>query len=242
MFATLKLWIYRPLQRPRHSPTMAMIPRSRILHVSLEVVEKINRVLIDPSARPFQWLSVTWISWHAFAVIIAELCVHTDGELVERAWSLVNVVFEDTARHIADSHQGRLWRPIKKLMSRALTVRRQHLGHSNSITGCLRPADSRLANQLLSTTNSQLNNLYDAGAQQNEQSDPPVFLQQYQQSSNTTDYVSAGWDPWAAIAPFGEPNYNPDLNRVAWTNWETFIDELQVDESLLPEQIYGLPF
>jgi hypothetical protein len=85
MFAPMKLWIYRPLQKPRYASTMARIPHSWILHASLEVVEKINTVLLDPSARPFRWLITIWFSWHALAVMIAELCVQTEGPLVEQA-------------------------------------------------------------------------------------------------------------------------------------------------------------
>ena len=62
VFAMMRLWIYRPLQRPRYCPAIATMPHSWILHVSLEVLEKTNNVLVDPSARRFRWLTTIWIS------------------------------------------------------------------------------------------------------------------------------------------------------------------------------------
>jgi hypothetical protein len=34
---------------------------------------------------------------------------------------------------------------------------------------------------------------------------------------------------------------NHDLNQMAWTNWENFIDDFQADGGLLSGQEYGLP-
>ena len=245
MFATLKLWIYRPLQRPRYSPRRVTIPHSWILHVSLDVVEKINKVLLDPSARPFKWLTTIWISWHALAVMIAELCVQTEGPLVERAWSLVDIVFEDTARHIADSHQGRLWRPIRKLMNRAQAVRKKHLTDSSSIAGSLLPGIPRTASPPVSSRNTHVSNINNMEVPperwSNVPSDTPERVQQHRQGGNAAECASVGWDPWAATVPSGQLNYSSDLNQIAWTNWETFIDELQTDGSFLPGETFGIP-
>jgi hypothetical protein len=244
MFATMRLWIYRPLQRPRYSPTMAAIPHSWILHISLEVVEKINKVLVEPSARPFRWLTAIWISWHALAVMIAELCVQTEGPLVERAWSLVNVVFEETARHIADSNQGRLWRPIKKLMNKAQAIRKKHLEDSSSVPGRLPlQGDSWLPNQVASQSNTQFTNMELLGTEVDSNMADNIChrIQQQQQSANTTELLSVGWDPWPATGPSGRMNYNQDLNQIAWTNWETFIDDLRADEGLLSGRECGMP-
>jgi hypothetical protein len=241
MFATMKLWIYRPLQKPRYASTMARIPHSWILHVSLEVVEKINTVLLDPSARPFRWLTTIWISWHALAVMIAELCVQTEGPLVEQAWSLVNVVFEETARHIADSDQGRLWRPIKKLMKKAQAVRKTHLGVSTSISVSMPHGD--LVNNAGVLPNTQITSTDVMGTEVglSAQDDTSGGVQWLQQGVNTTGLMSVGWDPWAVAGPLGEMEDNHDLNQMAWTNWENFIDDFQADGGLLSGQEYGLP-
>jgi hypothetical protein len=244
MFATMRLWIYRPLQRPRYSPTMVTIPHSWILHVSLEVVEKINKMLVEPSARPFRWLTTIWISWHALAVMIAELCVQTEGPLVERAWSLVNVVFEENARHIADSDQGRLWRPIKKLMNKAQAIRKKHLEDSSSVPGP-QPlhGDSGLANQVVPLPNTQFTHMDVVGteAESNVAGDISGHVHQQQQSVNTTELLSVSWDPWPATGLSGGMDYNQDLNQIAWTNWESFIDDLRADEDFLSGRECGMP-
>lgn len=242
MFATMRLWIYRPLQKPRYGSTVATMPHSWILHVSLEVVEKINTLLIDPSAKPFRWLTTIWVSWHALAVMIAELCVQTEGPLVERAWSLVNVVFEETARHIADSDHGRLWRPIKKLMNKAQAVRKRHLGVSTSISAPL--PHGELVNHVDALPNTQVTNTDVMGTDVGSNSLGNItgrVQQQLPQSVNTTELMSVGWDQWTAAGPSGRMEDDRDLNQMAWTNWENFIDDLRADGGLLSGQEYGLP-
>jgi hypothetical protein len=66
-------------------------------------------------------------------------------------------------------------------------------------------------------------------------------VQWLQQGVNTTGLMSVGWDPWAVAGPSGEMEDHHDLNQMAWTNWENFIDEFQADGGLLSGQEYGLP-
>ena len=127
MIAIMWLFTYRPLQRHPSTPTSVTIPPPGILHFSVEVLEKSIQVGVDPSGLPFRWISTIWVQWHALAVVIAELCVQTEGPTVERAWRVVNMVFEEIAQHVADSDRGKLWRPIKKLMNKAQAVRKRYL-------------------------------------------------------------------------------------------------------------------
>jgi len=239
MFATLRLWVYRPLQRPRYCPRMTTIPHSWILHISLEVVEKINKVLDDSSARPFRWLTAIWISWHALAVVIAELCVQTEGPLVERAWCLVNVAFEETARHIADSNHGRLWRPIKKLMNRAQAVRKKHLDDSTSIPGPLSPyGDPGLAKEGGRPITTQVTNMEVMSAEVGPNTLDEVVgrTQLLHQSVNTPERILVCWDPLETSGTADRMEYNQDLNQMAWANWENFIDDLRADGGLVSGQ------
>ncbi|KAH8594207.1 hypothetical protein B0O99DRAFT_625326 [Bisporella sp. PMI_857] len=237
MIANMWLWTYRPLQRRRHSPAVVTIPHSWILQVSIEVTEKVNQLLVDSSSSPFRWVSTSWVAWHALAVMIAELCVQTEGPLVERAWSVVNIVFEETARHIADSDKGRLWRPIKKLMNKAQTVRKKHLEDAASTSDSF-PAEGglRLANQIGPMSNSQFADLdfMDMEPWPKVLGDTSGCVQLLQQGVKTTDPTPANWDPWVATGPSEQMDYNNDLNQMAWRNWESFIDDFRADRDILP--------
>ena len=64
---------------------------------------------------------------NSLAITLAELCVQTDGPLVERAWACVGGTYEYVEKHIADGSGGNLFRPIKRLMAKAQKVRQKHL-------------------------------------------------------------------------------------------------------------------
>lgn len=67
----------------------------------------------------FAWWRDGYPQWHALAVALAELCVQTEGALVERAWRTVDKILPVWREKVADSHRGALWRPIRKLLRKA---------------------------------------------------------------------------------------------------------------------------
>lgn len=67
----------------------------------------------------FVWWQDGYVQWHPLAVALAELCVQTEGPLVERAWATVERVFPLWSHKVADAKRGALWRPIRKLYRRA---------------------------------------------------------------------------------------------------------------------------
>ncbi|KAI9789148.1 MAG: hypothetical protein M1833_002765 [Piccolia ochrophora] len=247
IIATLWLYTYRPLQRRSDSPTSAAIPPPDILHLSIEVVEKALRVPMDSSSRPYIWISTIWVQWHALAVMIAELCVQTEGATVERAWNIVDTVFEESARHIADSDKGRLWRPIKKLMSKAQSVRRKYLEDSASrsrsmpIGGASKPID-----QTVSGRDTQLPdlNVMQIESEPKLLGDTSGFVQQPSRSLTGIEPMSFNWDQGVATGPPDQMNYNNELDQMAWTNWETFLDDFHANGEFLPgsESVIPPPF
>jgi hypothetical protein len=244
MIAIMWLFTYRPLQRHPDSPTSVKIPHPGILLLSVEVMEKTIQVSMDTSFAQFRWISNTWVQWHALAVMIAELCVQTEGPVIERAWSIVNTVFEETARHVADSDKGRLWRPIKKLMNKAQVVRKKHLedAAANSDSGLAREAPNP-ANQTVLWPNIQISdlNLMEMEAEPKLLGDTTGLVQQPQQSITSTEPISINWDAWLATGPSDQKEYNNELNQTAWTNWETFIDDLEGNGDFLVGQEGAVP-
>ena len=236
--ATMWLIVYRPLQQ-RPDSSSSQLPDPGILGLSVEVLERAYQLDTDPAASPYRWLSQTYVQWHALAVTIAELCVKTEGPMVERAWAILMPVFGKASRHVADSNEGMLWRPIKKLMNRAQGLRQEYLG-------------SRSASADLSVTLSDCN----ASDQDNHRADtgdpmfgiienvqeamegvtPPVEgLQLAPSISGSTPF---DWDPWLAAASTSiessrRSQYNDDMNQMAWTNWENFVNCFQGQDEVV---------
>ena len=244
MIANMWLWTYRPLQKRRGSPSLVAIPQSWILYVSLEVIEKSIQMSVDSSCKSFRWIVTIWVQWHALAVLITELCLQTKGPLVERAWTAVNTVFEETARHVADSNKGRLWRPIKKLMNKAQLVRKKHLEDTASTSASFDPGEPlRVANEQFPPPNTQVLDLgaLELEARPRPLNDTPGPAQHLQQSIEITEPIIADWDPWVATEPSDQTHYDNDLNQIAWTNWESFVDDFQASGDGLSGRENGIP-
>lgn len=73
----------------------------------------------------FRWWQDGYVQWHPLSVALAELCVQTEGPLVERAWRTVDRVLPLWRDKVADRKGGALWRPIRKLARRARERRAQ---------------------------------------------------------------------------------------------------------------------
>ncbi|KAI9171854.1 Bikaverin cluster transcription factor bik5 [Paramyrothecium foliicola] len=120
----LKLWL--AIQYPFTSPLPIVRPivsRETLLRTALSVMELSERAQLPPWKDRFSWWTYTYVQWHPLAVTLAELCLRTEGELVDRAWEVVERVFPLWRERIADTARGNLWRPIKKLMKKARAAR-----------------------------------------------------------------------------------------------------------------------
>ena len=200
------LLVYRPIQGRRGGPS----PRTEnpgILGLSVEILERAHQLNTDPAASPFRWLARTYVQWHALAVTIAELCTQTEGPEVERAWAILEPVFAENARHVADTNKGLLWRPIIKLMNRAKKLRSAYL-NSHSMTSDGPPT--------LPVFNA--------------------FIQPPLDTSPSLPFDWHPWLAATAIANGdsngqGESNGN---NTQAMVNWEEFINDFEHDNLFDP--------
>lgn len=122
----LELLLQYPLQ-PNASTLNSERDRDGSLERATIILEMANEAEGSEVPANFRWFIKTYPQWHPLAVALAELCSKTEGPVVERAWSIVNVVFDKLGNRIADTKRGSLWRPIKKLHTRAQAARSQHL-------------------------------------------------------------------------------------------------------------------
>ena len=120
-----RIWLSLYLPFPHEvRPTQQGMTRERLLQTAVEVLEYGYLLEHEPALAQWRWASSTWVPWHPLAVTLAALCIQNQGPLVERAWKIVDLVYENWAVRVADSARGMLWRPIKKLMGKAQANRR----------------------------------------------------------------------------------------------------------------------
>ncbi len=117
----LKMWLSQryPL-RARDQPIYANATPDQTLHTAVSILEIMMNLYEDnPKSSRFKWVGRTWVQWHPLAVILAELCVQTEGPLVKRAWAVVESVWNKYGERVADTEGGMLWKPIKRLLKKA---------------------------------------------------------------------------------------------------------------------------
>ena len=130
----MRIAVYHPPLHDMRGMIQQYVSRELVLKAAVENLEYSHLLAFEPTVAHWRWYFNTRVQWHALAATLAELCVQDKGPLVERAWKVVDAVFEQWASHIADSRSGMLWRPIKKLMSKAQSKRAESRMQNMSIT------------------------------------------------------------------------------------------------------------
>jgi hypothetical protein len=132
------LTIHHP---PHHNVTQFLPPevRSKVLLVSLEVLERSRPLETKQEIQQWAWLFRSFVQWHAIAYLLAGLCQQQQGqrplrqEFIDRAWKQLDYVFRergrDDGRHIKE---GRLWLALTRLLNRAKALQGQATLHLTS--------------------------------------------------------------------------------------------------------------
>ncbi|KAI0101980.1 hypothetical protein F4776DRAFT_676195 [Hypoxylon sp. NC0597] len=111
--AAMRLSALRPLHRVGRKTT-SQGKRADLLHIALEVLDKIHLVRTDPRGEGFRWYEV--VQWHALAIAITECFVCSDVGILRTAWPIIEVAFEEHRIIIENYRGGMLRRPLERLM------------------------------------------------------------------------------------------------------------------------------
>lgn len=136
---SLKLWLalQYPLQA-RTAPTTPGppspgFPHRRCLQTAIAYLQLSSAIMRDERARPHLWLFRTIVPWHALAVALAELCTETTGDAADEAWEVIDDGYQSWSEEMAESKDGLLWKPIRRLHKRAMEARERDLAALNSL-------------------------------------------------------------------------------------------------------------
>lgn len=69
------------------------------------------------------WLTRLYFEWQAVRFILSELRVKAIDILVDRSWKAVEAISQDWDKLIAESKEGAVWRPLRKLLVEAKLAR-----------------------------------------------------------------------------------------------------------------------
>ena len=134
IFCRIRLAMYHPPQHGDRRFSASNVSREEQLKNAVETLEYGNLLKTEKAAARFRWFTDTYVQWVALAATLAELCIQTRGPGVERAWRIVDLTFDEWAANVADSANGRLWTPMKKLKNKADARRRRQDMTNNGST------------------------------------------------------------------------------------------------------------
>ncbi|KAK5123564.1 hypothetical protein LTR85_002602 [Meristemomyces frigidus] len=120
MSAGMILRAVRPMMR-HVSSVPPRIDSPYVLRIAMEALRENESIYSDAENERWRWL--VWVQWHALAVALAGLCSIRGTELAEQAWGCVEKAYDRHSRHVADTRNGMLWRPIEKLYKKAHAFR-----------------------------------------------------------------------------------------------------------------------
>ncbi|KAH9828412.1 C6 zinc finger protein domain-containing protein [Teratosphaeria destructans] len=239
---SMALFVRRPMQKQTGTFRPPQRDATEILAIGTGVLESWVLLKDSPEFAKYMWL--VWVPWQALAVTLAELCGPHQGPAVDRAWRAVMPAYEKCSRLVTKGRSEWLWRPIVAIMRRAKTVRAA-MGFSVDATQ-QKPTSIRAAtdvergvagserDQLLTTTHGTAafpldpapttESMYASNlARPHSDAYGPI-----EQSLSTPDgpleYVPQPWEQ--PLDPALDWTAGLDTDDMAWTNWETFVDEL----------------
>lgn len=241
--------IYHPLQHEQRPKTRPNMTREQLLTITVELLESAHRLENEPATTQWRWFFDSWVQWHALAVALAELCVQNQGPLVQRAWAIIDEVFEPWAAHIADSKRGMLWRPIQKLAAKARLNRRRGgwsiTGNNNDgivlDAGLITPVQKPSYHQKKpEPPTPQMNNfILDPAHLQTMNLDPlqpaptqfqPDSFSQYLNTNTSNILIPNAFVTLddASISGAGEESFDPN-----WAEWDAFLQDYERENPLV---------
>lgn len=124
-----KMWliVHHPFQREDGGAGLPEDTKNRLFSTSVEVLEFSHLLETEKTTLKWGWLFRTYVQWHAVAFVLSQLCIRTSGPEVDKAWAAVDSVFDEWGGVVAASKRGLLWKPLRKLMTRARAVRAREL-------------------------------------------------------------------------------------------------------------------
>jgi len=113
MTVTLRLLVRRPMYR-FYSAEPPPNDDFNVLDVAMDVLDQALQKGETTIFKRYEWFG--WIKWYALAVLLAELCEHTKGQRIDRAWMIAEASY---AKYSETVYNDALWASMKRLMRKA---------------------------------------------------------------------------------------------------------------------------
>jgi hypothetical protein len=135
MIARMWINVHHPLQLGHAAGSISGPIRERIFKVSLEIVRAWLCLDTERAIRQWRWAFQNYVPWQALAFILSELCIETQGTMVDNAWTTAREAFNNWTKNSTDNTHNLLWIRMKKLMAMAEKARASAVSQATSALG-----------------------------------------------------------------------------------------------------------
>lgn len=123
----MALLIYHPFHTIKENALFPQEIRDRLFISCIKIIAYSRIVDTNPFLSQWAWWFRIYVQRNAVAFVLTELCVRPSSEDVDRAWEAIDFVFNWWSPAVKKTTDGVVWRPLKKLLGRALKVRGENL-------------------------------------------------------------------------------------------------------------------
>ena len=250
-----KMWliVHHPFSRADRGVGLPQETKDRLFSTSVEVIEFSRLLETEKTTMKWGWLFRTYVQWHALAYVLSQLCTRTTGREVDKAWCVIESVFDGWGGSVSANQRGMLWKPLRKLMAKARGERAKALQKQARfpLDGSLGPSVNALG--LQPGPMSSINGINDFAAfdtsttipdlgfggvmtpesttsngqqqQQQQQPQQQPFLPLEQAPSNGVDEV----DPLTFDPAFFSQERPIQDDTMNWSGWDEMIKDSQME-------------
>lgn len=214
-------------RRPMHRLFSAGPPPNDdldILELATDIVERSFLKFTDLGFAPWSWFA--WVKWYVLAIMLAELCGHGTGALIDRAWRVAEEAFSTFADIVIDDI---LWKSIEKLMRKARSARDASREPSLPMPAPTPPP------AIFSSEDMDTGRTYQEGNQlQGRGWDLHTDIRPHDRnlrSSHLSEPPNETGHARTQLSPVDVDNLGPetavnDIEYMSWVNWELFVQDV----------------
>ena len=238
MIVTMRLLERRPMHR-LFSTGPPPANDFNVLQLATDVVERSFLKFTDPAFAPWSWFA--WVKWYVLAIMLAELCGHGDGPLIERAWKVAEEAFNMFPDLVIDDVR---WRSVEKLMRKARSTKGAPRGSSLPVPAPTCPQAT--------SSHGSMRDDWPRKEEHQSQSDAldwhggidrdhELISQSIHNSCPLIATGQSGTQPPPVIGESSAPETFTDSSEyMSWVNWEIFVQDVgDFDEQNALEASYG---
>ncbi|TFB06975.1 Bikaverin cluster transcription factor bik5 [Trichoderma ghanense] len=139
IFTKMRLVAHHPSLRRAGFAGLPHDTQDRLFTASITILEYWLALNTEKKTQKWRWLCETYIQWYALSFLLSALCVRTEGEQVDRAWSAVDATLAlglklSSACHMRSGMSQRgpseidgiccdAYKPLRRLMGKARAAR-----------------------------------------------------------------------------------------------------------------------